>query len=188
MLQKQIDNSNNNNNNPEHVKDKMKAVKDEWEQIIEHRTRGAIIRSKPRWYNEGEKNTKYFLTLEKRHLKQGKISQLKTNDNDFITTDKDMLTECKSFYEQLYTSRKKNERRSSLDLFPPDNETTLNEEEQMVCEGLLTKLECTEALKTWTRKKPQVQMDFQPSSTKSFGQIYQLHYFLLLTLLKDVAS
>ena len=98
----------------EHVKDKMEALKDEWGQIIEHRTRGAIIRSKTRWYNEGEKNTKYFLTIEKRHFKQGTISQLKTNDNDFITTDKEILTECKSFYEQLYTSRK-NERRSSVD-------------------------------------------------------------------------
>ena len=152
MLQKQIDNSNNNNNNPEHVKDKMKALKDEWEQIIEHRTRGAIIRSKTRWYNEGEKNTKYFLTLEKRHFKQGTISQLKTNDNDFITTDKDILTECKSFYEQLYTSRK-NERRSSVDFFPPDNETKLNEEEQMICEGLLTKQECAEVLKNMDPEK-----------------------------------
>ena len=77
MLGKQIDNSNNNNNNPEHVKVKIKALKDECEQIIEHRTREAIIRSKPRWYNEGEKNTKYFLTLEKRHFKQGTINQLK---------------------------------------------------------------------------------------------------------------
>ena len=64
-----IDNSNNNNNNPEHVKDKIKALKDEWEQIIAHRTRGAIIRFETRWYNEGEKNTKYFFTLEKRHCK-----------------------------------------------------------------------------------------------------------------------
>ena len=71
------------------------------------------------WYNEGEKNTKYFLTLEKRHFKQGTISQLKANDKDFITTDEEILTECKSFYEQLYTSRK-NECRSSIDFFPPD--------------------------------------------------------------------
>ena len=77
MLGKQIDNSNNNNKNPEHVKDKIKALKDECEQIIEHGTRGAILRSKTRWYNEGEKNTKYFVTLEKRHFKQGTISQLK---------------------------------------------------------------------------------------------------------------
>ena len=33
--------------------------------IIEHQTKGAILRSKIRWYNEGEKNTKYFLNLEK---------------------------------------------------------------------------------------------------------------------------
>ena len=152
MLQKQIDNSNNNNNNPEHVKDKMKALKDEWQQIIEHRTRGTIIRSKTRWYNESEKNTKHFLTLEKRHFKQGTISQLKINDNDFITTNKEILTECESFYEQLYTSRK-NERRSSVDFFPPDNETKLNEEEQVIREGLLTKQECAETLKNMDPEK-----------------------------------
>ena len=34
------------------------------EKLVEHRTKGAILRSKIVWYNEGEKNTKYFLNLE----------------------------------------------------------------------------------------------------------------------------
>ena len=29
------------------------------EKIAQYQTRGAILRSKARWYNEGEKNTKY---------------------------------------------------------------------------------------------------------------------------------
>ena len=37
----------------------------ELETIIEYQTIGAILRSKSRWYNEGEKNTAYFLNLEK---------------------------------------------------------------------------------------------------------------------------
>ena len=41
--------------------------KQKLEQIIEYKTKGSIIRSKTRWLNEGEKNTKYFLNLEKRH-------------------------------------------------------------------------------------------------------------------------
>ena len=45
---------------------------------VEHQTKGAILRSKIVWYNEGGKNTKYFLDLEKRHFKQGTVSQLKT--------------------------------------------------------------------------------------------------------------
>lgn len=36
------------------------------------------MRSKTTWYNEGEKNTKYFLNLEKRHYKQGTVSQINT--------------------------------------------------------------------------------------------------------------
>ena len=38
------------------------------EKIAQYQTRGAILRSKARWYNEGEKNTKYFLNMQKRHL------------------------------------------------------------------------------------------------------------------------
>ena len=36
----------------------------ELKNIIEYKTKGAIIRSKARWHNEGEKNNKYFLNLE----------------------------------------------------------------------------------------------------------------------------
>ena len=39
----------------------------ELEKIIEYRTKGSILRARCRWHNEGEKNTKYFLNLEKRH-------------------------------------------------------------------------------------------------------------------------
>ena len=56
----------------------------ELETIIECQTKGAMLRSKSRWYNEGEKNTKYFLNLEKRHCKQGTIALLKVNDKDPI--------------------------------------------------------------------------------------------------------
>ena len=38
------------------------------EEISKLKIQGTIMRSKSRWYNEGEKNTKYFLNLEKRHF------------------------------------------------------------------------------------------------------------------------
>ena len=49
---------------------KVRVKKIELENIIEYKTKGAIIRSKARWYNEGEKNNKYFLNLENRHCKK----------------------------------------------------------------------------------------------------------------------
>ena len=75
--------------------------------LIESRTKGAILRYKTKWYNEGEKNTKYFLNLEKRHFKQGTISQVKINDNKFVTSDEKILSECELFYKNLYTSKHK---------------------------------------------------------------------------------
>jgi len=60
----------------QNTSERIKALKEELEKIIEYRTKGAILRPKSKWYNEGEKNTKYFLSLEKRHFKQGTISQL----------------------------------------------------------------------------------------------------------------
>ena len=73
----------------------------ELETIIEYQTKGAILRSKSQWYKEGEKNSKYFLNLEKRHCKQGTITQLKINDQDYIQSDRDILRECEDFYKNL---------------------------------------------------------------------------------------
>jgi len=44
-----------------------------------------------------KKNTKYVLNLEKRHFKMSKISQLKITDQEFVTSDKEILAECETF-------------------------------------------------------------------------------------------
>ena len=49
----------------------------------------------------GRKNSKYFLNLEKRNFKNGVISQLKLGDNEFATSDKEILSECETFYKNL---------------------------------------------------------------------------------------
>ena len=131
--------------------EKIDILKGELEKILEYRTKGAIIRSKSRWYNEGEKNSRYFLNLEKRHFKQGTISQIKINDNEFITTDKAILSECVSFYKNLYSSKKRDCNHSIF--FPQANDTVLSSEEQSMCEGTLTVKECLAALKTMESNK-----------------------------------
>ena len=62
------------NNNKEALAEQLRVKKRELENIIEYKTKGAIIRSKARWYNEGEKNNKYFLNLENRHCKKKRQS------------------------------------------------------------------------------------------------------------------
>ena len=75
------------------------------EEIIRYKTAGAILISKLRWYNEGERNTKYFHSLEKRHFNCKTIRNLKTENNVRISKDAEILQEAKTFYESLYSSK-----------------------------------------------------------------------------------
>ena len=42
------------------IRTKLETKKLSLEQWINYKTQGSIIRSRTRWYDEGEKNTKYF--------------------------------------------------------------------------------------------------------------------------------
>ena len=48
--------------------------------------------------------SKYFLSLENKHQTLNTISKLTTEDGSMITNDTGILTECASFYKDLYTS------------------------------------------------------------------------------------
>ena len=52
-----------------------------------------------------KKTQSIFLSLEKRHHKQGTISQLKRADESFVTTDKEILNQCEAFYGEIYRSK-----------------------------------------------------------------------------------
>ena len=147
LLEKHLDDLCNINPSYHIVAERIFTLKKELETIkfLEYRTKGAIIRSKSQWYNEGEKNSAYFLNLEKRHCKQGAISQLKINDTEFVTTDRDILSECTTFYKNLYTSKKSDSLQSTL--FSELSSVSLTNEEQTLCEGPLTQTECLEGLK-----------------------------------------
>ena len=71
------------------------------EKIAQYQTRGAILRSKARWYNGGEKNTKYFLNMQKQHFNKKTIKQLQSDKKDVINPDDQILQEAKSFYQNL---------------------------------------------------------------------------------------
>ena len=71
-LQKDIENGKKEDKETTTIQRKLDETTRKLEKIIEYKTKGAILRSKCRWHNEGEKNTKYFLNLEKRQYKRQK--------------------------------------------------------------------------------------------------------------------
>ena len=64
---------------------------------------GAILRSKVLWYEEGEKCSKYFLSLEKRNKTSSCIRKLLTEYGQEIANLEHIRKQIKSFYENLYT-------------------------------------------------------------------------------------
>ena len=149
MLQRQIDTECYNAYEMLAINIQLEQTTTELEKIIEYKTKGAIMRAKCRWYNEGEKNSKYFLSLEKGHYKNGVISQLKLGENEFASSDKDILSECETFYRDIYSSKADCDNSRINDLFFGNNYSkSLNLEEKEKCEGMLTKVECLQALQS----------------------------------------
>ena len=121
------------------------------ELFYEEKVKGIIIRARARWHEHGEKSTKYFLNLEKRnHIKK---HMRKLNINGSITTDPfNILNEQRRFYQELYTSRNKdNEAIESFlkDLLIPK----LSEDQKMSCEGKITSEECALLLECFQNNK-----------------------------------
>ena len=94
-----------NINNDETKLQEYKQVKSEWEYFHTKKTKGIILRSKAQWVEEGEKNTKYFLNLEKRNQNNTYIKALINKENKEIDDIKDIIKEEEMFYKELYRTR-----------------------------------------------------------------------------------
>ena len=128
--------------------ERYQIIKEELEKTEELETRGAILRSKVKWSEAGEKNTKYFLNLEKRNAAEKHICQLQLDSGETTSDLKEILAEQRSFYQSLYTESFS----GNHEIIAPsnafiDNLPKLSQEEQDMCEGLITGTECSKALK-----------------------------------------
>ena len=66
---------------------------------------GILFRAKALWVEEGEKNSKYFLNLEKRNYNTKNIKTLINEDGKEITELEDIIKEENNFYDNLYSSQ-----------------------------------------------------------------------------------
>ena len=105
-------------------------AKDSLENLQNVKTAGYILRSKIKWYEEGEKSTKFFLNLEKKKAIQNTIQTLVV-DSQTITDSKAISDSIKIFYKRLFEKRAVTNCNQFLnDLGLP----TLNESEKQICE------------------------------------------------------
>ena len=131
-------------------------AKSDWESHIIRKNNGIILRSKAKWVEEGEKNTKYFLNLEKRNFNNTCIKTLINKNEEEITDMKLIIEEEKMFYKQLYTSKlnKTNTTHQITNSFIYDNHVPkISNIDKNNCDMPITIVECGKALQLLPNNK-----------------------------------
>ena len=80
----------------------MEQTKGELESQIMEKTQGIIFRSKAKWHELGEKNTKYFFSLEKAKYNAKTCYKMLDDNNVEISNPQEILELQRHFYEKLY--------------------------------------------------------------------------------------
>ena len=96
------------------ILNKLFATNLRLEKLLQYKTKRAILRSKVTWFAHGERNTKYFLNIEKRNFCQKAVTKFKLKDNTYTYDQFEILQEEKQFYESLYTSKNVNAKNSRI--------------------------------------------------------------------------
>ena len=80
----------------------LSVLQERIEKLYEEKVEGIIVRSRARWHEHVEKNSKYFFNLEKRnHIKKHiRMSEV------IITDPFEILDAGKTCYENLYKSKR----------------------------------------------------------------------------------
>lgn len=116
---------------------RKKDLENQLDKLYENKSKGAQIRSRDKWIDEGEKNSSYFLRLENKHQSKNTINKINNAGSNFIKT-KDILDQLCNFYENLYSSNDVpiNDIDTYLDNI--NVSSVLSEKEKEMCENFPT--------------------------------------------------
>ena len=108
-----------------------KTLENELSQLYDKKSKGAEIRSRVKWIEEGERNTSYFLGLEK-HYKSKNVIRKVAEQTKSVYSDNDILKEICTFYENLYQWKQINNNEINLYL----SELEFDEKEKPFCDEI----------------------------------------------------
>ena len=128
-------------------------MREQLNELYEYEVRGSIIRSLSQNYEEGEKCSKYFFSLEKHKAKQKTICKLKLDNGQEVTNQEAILKECKSFYENLYKNNELCDTESLNHFYENCNIPKVTPSEAEDCDKRLTLNELHNTLKLFRKNK-----------------------------------
>ena len=129
-------------------------LKKEAEISLINETRAAQIRCGVKWVEEGEKCTKFFLSLEKKRATSNTIYSLLNQQGQSTNTHAEVLEQICKYYELLYSADEESQDRSQSpgDFVKDLTLPKLQEVEKNLCESPLSENEVLLALKALNNK------------------------------------
>ncbi len=146
--------------NPDNITDVINErgeIKNKLKLMSMSEAKGYQIRSRVKWLEEGEKNTKYFANLENKRQTYNCIQHLKKQNNqsgnEIVESDKDILNEIRMFYGDLYKSERPSRKNivNYLNTIPVTK--TLNDIEKEICDSEITEEECKQVIRHMKENK-----------------------------------
>jgi exonuclease III len=134
---------------------------------------GAILRSKAAWAEFGERNSKFFLNLEKRNHKMKCITKLIDEEENEITQSEKILEYEENFYKNLYSNPHKNihemqDQQMAENNFKDETIPKISKDSKELCDGNITLNETGAALKDLQNGKSPGSDGFTPDFYKFF--------------------
>ena len=129
---------------------KINSAKEKLEIYKHYQTRGAQIRARVKWVEEGEKNSRYFFGLEKKRVNDNTLRSVFDENDVPIYSEHSILEKIYSHFEKLYTEKNNqayfanNFEKFTENLFIPK----ISEEEKLYCDLEFTEEEVSLALKS----------------------------------------
>lgn len=123
------------------------------EEIDKHKTEGLILRSRAIWHEEGEKSTKYFMGLCSQNKIKTTINKLIKPDGTETINPQEILSLQKGFYQNLYSERNTKSLDEKKKYIESIQTPSLNEEEMISVEGMITIEELTKSMKSFKEGK-----------------------------------
>ena len=140
-----------NSNPTDSYLEEYNIIKHELGFIYDNKAKGIIVRSRCKFTEDNEKNTKYFLNLEKKNYNIKHIKSLVVNDKVIDDPNTILISE-QQFYSNLYSSNK-NLNSNMDDYLNNINVKTLSEHMKQICDQELTTHDFSKAVKDLPNNK-----------------------------------
>lgn len=152
--------------------------------LYQSKAKGAFVRSRRRWMEEGEQNSAYFFRLEKSQSKNNTIHQLRI-DNIVCDDANQIANFCSNFYKNLYSSQYCDDNTVSF-LEPLVDINPINTADQEFCDRPISLKEIVDSINNVKNNKSPGVDGLTSEFYKSFSE--ELAPFLLEVFCESIAK